>query len=62
MAGRDDFSYVCEATVPIKAGSEILTSYHHYYFHLFGTMYRYTSTTTSPKKKMAEQRRTGFHT
>ncbi|XP_023348143.1 protein msta isoform X2 [Eurytemora carolleeae] len=37
---RDDFSYVCEATVPIAAGSEIVTSYHHYYFHLFGTMYR----------------------
>jgi len=37
---RDDFSYVCEATVKIPQGSEIVTSYHHYYYHLFGTMYR----------------------
>ena len=39
---RDDFSYICEATVPIKGPpTEIVTSYHHYYYHLFGTMYRY---------------------
>ena len=37
---RDDFSYICEATVPIAAPHEIVTSYHHYYYHLFGTMYR----------------------
>ena len=37
---RDDFSYICEATVPIKSPNEIVTSYHHYYYHLFGTMYR----------------------
>lgn len=37
---RDDFSYVCEATVLIKQKTEVLTSYHHYYYHLFGTMYR----------------------
>jgi len=37
---RDDFSYICEATVKIAEGSEIVTSYHHYYYHLFGTMYR----------------------
>ena len=38
---RDDFSYICEATVKIAEGSEIVTSYHHYYYHLFGTMYRW---------------------
>lgn len=37
---RDDFSYICEATTPITQGNEIVTSYHHYYYHLFGTMYR----------------------
>jgi len=37
---RDDFSYICEATVPIAEPGEIVTSYHHYYYHLFGTMYR----------------------
>ena len=37
---RDDFSYVCEATVHIPAGTEIVTSYHHYYYHLYGTTYR----------------------
>ena len=37
---RDDFSYICEATSKISEGSEIVTSYHHYYYHLFGTMYR----------------------
>ena len=37
---RDDFSYICEATSPIAGGTEIVTSYHHYYYHLFGTMYR----------------------
>jgi len=37
---RDDFSYICESTVNTVAGSEIVTSYHHYYYHLFGTMYR----------------------
>lgn len=37
---RDDFSYICEATVPIDHSKEIVTSYHHYYYHLFGTMYR----------------------
>ena len=40
---RDDFSYICEATVPIKSPNEIVTSYHHYYYHLFGTMYRWAS-------------------
>ena len=40
---RDDFSYICEATVPIAKPGEIVTSYHHYYYHLFGTMYRYDS-------------------
>merc|ERR1719474_2398917 len=28
---RDDFSYICEATVPIKSPNEIVTSYHHTY-------------------------------
>ena len=37
---RDDFSYVCEATGHIPAGTEIVTSYHHYYYHLYGTSYR----------------------
>ena len=37
---RDDFSYISEATVPIPEGNEVVTSYHHYYYHLFGTMYR----------------------
>ena len=37
---RDDFSYISEATSKIPEGSEIVTSYHHYYYHLFGTMYR----------------------
>jgi len=37
---RDDFSYICESTVLTSAGNEIVTSYHHYYYHLFGTMYR----------------------
>ena len=37
---RDDFSYISEATVLIPEGNEVVTSYHHYYYHLFGTMYR----------------------
>jgi len=37
---RDDFSYIAESTVGTPAGAEIVTSYHHYYYHLFGTMYR----------------------
>ena len=45
---RDDFSYICEATVPIKSPNEIVTSYHHYYYHLFGTMYRYFIALSSP--------------
>ena len=38
---RDDFSYISEATVGIPEGNEVVTSYHHYYYHLFGTMYRW---------------------
>ena len=34
---KEDFSYRCEAVVPIPAGAEILTSYHHYYYHLFAS-------------------------
>ena len=41
ISTKDDFSYVCESTVSIKKGDEIVTSYHHYYYHLYGTMYRY---------------------
>jgi len=40
ISTKDDFSYVCESTVSIKKGDEIVTSYHHYYYHLYGTMYR----------------------
>jgi hypothetical protein len=29
---REDFSYVCESTVNIKAGEEIITNYHHYHY------------------------------
>ena len=37
---REDFSYVCEATIPIKAGEEIVTNYHHYHYQFYGTPYR----------------------
>ena len=37
---REDFSYVCEATVTIPAGEEIVTNYHHYHYQLYGTPYR----------------------
>ena len=37
---RDDFSYVCEATIVIPAGEEIVTNYHHYHYQLYGTSYR----------------------
>ena len=37
---KSNFSYTCEATVDIPEGSEILTSYHHYYYHLFGSLNR----------------------
>ena len=37
---RDDFSYVCESTVGIAQGQEIVTDYHHYHYQLYGTSYR----------------------
>ena len=37
---REDFSYICEALVPIPRGEEIVTSYHHYYYHLLGSANR----------------------
>jgi len=37
---KPDFSYVCEALVDIPQGTEIVTSYHHYYYHLFGSANR----------------------
>ena len=37
---RDDFSYVCEATIFIPAGEEIVTNYHHYHYQMYGTSYR----------------------
>ena len=37
---REDFSYVCEATVLIPAGEEIVTNYHHYHYQFYGTPYR----------------------
>lgn len=37
---KSDFSYICEAVVNISQGTEIVTSYHHYYYHLFGTINR----------------------
>ena len=37
---RDDFSYVCESTVFIAEGQEIVTDYHHYHYQLYGTSYR----------------------
>ncbi|TRY75492.1 hypothetical protein TCAL_08645 [Tigriopus californicus] len=37
---REDFSYVCQATTLIHEGQEIVTSYHHYHYQLYGTSYR----------------------
>ena len=37
---RDDFSYVCESTLFIPAGEEIVTNYHHYHYQMYGTSYR----------------------
>ena len=37
---REDFSYVCQATVVIPAGEEIVTNYHHYHYQFYGTPYR----------------------
>jgi len=37
---REDFSYVCQATVLIPAGEEIVTNYHHYHYQFYGTPYR----------------------
>ena len=34
---KSDFSYICSAVVNIAQGTEIVTSYHHFYYHLFGT-------------------------
>ena len=34
---KTDFSYICSAVVNIARGTEIVTSYHHFYYHLFGT-------------------------
>ena len=34
---KSDFSYICSALVNIGQGTEIVTSYHHFYYHLFGT-------------------------
>ncbi len=36
----DAFRYVCEATTFIPEGEEIVTSYHHYHYQLYGTDYR----------------------
>jgi hypothetical protein len=35
---REDFSYVCEATVVIKAGEEIVTNYHHYHYQVMANI------------------------
>jgi len=37
---REDFSYVCQSTVLIPAGEEIVTNYHHYHYQFYGTPYR----------------------
>jgi len=39
---REDFSYVCQSTVLIPAGEEIVTNYHHYHYQFYGTPYRRT--------------------
>ena len=38
---KPDFSYIVESLVDIPKGSEIVTSYHHYYYHLFGSLKTY---------------------
>ncbi len=40
IATSEDFGYVCQAATRIPEGAEIVTSYHHYHYQFYGTLYR----------------------